>query len=130
MQLTTSKAKKKACAVFSKYIRTKYAKGNFVQCVTCGRTKEIKQMQAGHFIPGRHNVVLYDERNCHPQCYVCNVVLGSNGPKYYKFMLKKYGQKVIDDLERLDKQVKPMKAFEHLEFYDKYKKKLEKLDDN
>jgi DNA repair exonuclease SbcCD ATPase subunit len=45
---------------------------------------------------------LFDERNCHAQCYGCNVMKKGNMVKYYKFMLKQYGQKVIDELEELD----------------------------
>jgi len=84
-------------------------------------------MQAGHFIGGRNNSILYDERGVHAQCYGCNVGKKGNIVKYYKFMLKEYGQEVIDDLEHLSGQVKQMKAFEHLEVFEKYKKKFEEL---
>lgn len=60
-------------------------------------------MQAGHFIPGRHNAVLFDERNVHPQCVGCNVFKHGNLIPYYRYMLFYYGQAVIDELEELDK---------------------------
>ena len=64
-------------------------------------------MQAGHFIPGRHNSILFDQRGCHAQCYSCNCGwLKGNPRKYQAYMLKRYGQEVIDELDRLDAQQK------------------------
>jgi len=73
-----------------------------VACVTCGRVKHYKKMQAGHFIPGRHNAILFDLRGIHPQCYGCNIVLGGNARKYEVWMKENYGIKVIKELDRLD----------------------------
>jgi len=120
--LTLSKAKKKAWDSFSKWVRQNGSIAGFNECVTCGRKKPWKELHAGHFIPGRHNSVLFDERNVHPQCYACNVVLGGNGPKYQRYMKSKYGQKVIDELEELDRQNRPMKVYEFLELADRYGK--------
>ena len=97
-----AKAKKKAWDTFSLYVRTRKNIGGFTTCITCGRLKSYKKLQAGHFIPGRHNAILFDERGVHPQCYTCNVVLGGNGPKYYEWMLKNYGLAIIKELEALD----------------------------
>ena len=125
--ITKSKAKKRAWKIFSLYIRTKGSIKDTNQCVTCERTKLIKELQAGHFIPGRHNAVLFDERNCWPQCYACNVVLGGNGPKFYKFMLGIFGQRAIDKLEELDRTNRQIKTNEFLEIEEKYKRKYEEL---
>ena len=124
-KITTSKVKAKAWKYFSLYIRLRGAKGGMNTCVTCGRVKNYKDLQAGHFLPGRHNSILFDERNCWPQCYVCNVVLGGNGPRYYQFMLKKFGQKVIDELEKMDWVTKQMKVFQFQQLADYYKEKVE-----
>jgi hypothetical protein len=59
-------------------------------------------MHGGHFLPGHHNGVYFDLRNIHAQCYMCNVVLKGNHHKYFRFMQSKYGDEVIDELERLD----------------------------
>jgi len=123
----TSKLKNNAWGIFSKYIRQKYAKNGKVQCITCESWFDFKKIHAGHFIPGRHNAVLFDERNVHPQCYVCNVLFGGNGPKYYKFMLKKYGQDVIDELENLDRSIKKYSSEDYLRIHDEYKKKYTSL---
>lgn len=127
-KVKVSKIKKDAWDIFSKWVRFSAEKEYGVcQCVTCGKIKPWKEMQAGHFVPGKHGSVMFDELNVHPQCYTCNVVLGSNGPKYYKYMLAKYGQKVIDELERLDKINKQFKVVELEAIYDTYKRKFEEL---
>lgn len=81
-------------------------------------------MQAGHFIPGRHNSIVYDERNINGQCYRCNCMLKGNMVKYYKFMLAKYGQDVIDELEELDKQNRQISIEEYEQLIILYKQKL------
>lgn len=84
---------------FSIYIRLRDADpSGFVRCVTCDEPRFWKDMQAGHFIRGRLNANLFEERGCHAQCYVCNIHYQGNVVIYYKFMLKKYGQGVIDEL--------------------------------
>ena len=58
-------------------------------------------MDAGHFIGrglGGGSGVYFDERNIHAQSNLENAFLGGNPHEYEKFMLKNYGQKVIDEL--------------------------------
>lgn len=127
-KVSISKLKKKAWEQFSLWIRLKdYIDDYKAICVTCGKVLPYKQMQAGHFIPGKHNSVLFDERNVHVQCYTCNVILGGNGPKYYEFMLREYDQKTIDELERLDRINKQYKPFELEAIYDIYKRKVNEI---
>lgn len=98
-KVKVSTLKNKLWVEFSKYIRTRGANADGMNhCVTCWAIKPWKELQAGHFIAGRLNSNLFDERGCHPQCSLCNVVKSGNGPMYYKFMLKTYGQDVIDEL--------------------------------
>ena len=61
---------------------------------------------------------------------VCNVMKNGNMVKYYKFMLKKYGQKVIDELDRLATKSVKYSVSDYLEIESKYKKKLENKDFN
>lgn len=129
--ITISKAKKKAWTWFSLYIRTRGSDGDFNTCVTCKRVYPIKSLQAGHWLPGRHNSVLFDPRNCHPQCYGCNVPNKGNPIKYYHFMEETYGSEVMDELEELDKhpiqfKVVDLQELEEL-FKDRYKKLLKNI---
>lgn len=89
--------------LFSLHVRVKDADDRgYNSCITCGVVKHYKDLQAGHFIPGRHNAILFDERGCHPQCYHCNVGLKSNPRRYDRYMRENYGDAVIKELEVLD----------------------------
>jgi hypothetical protein len=111
--------KKKCWDLFSQVIRYRDCNGGvYGNCVTCGQKKHFSELQAGHFIPGRHNSILFDFRGCHAQCYHCNVGLKGNPIKYYKFMLETYGYEVIDQLEILDAEPKQFKVFQLKEIYD------------
>ena len=104
-RLSVGKLKKRAWVEFSIFIRTRDADDQgMVQCCTCSSVKHWKEMQSGHFIPGRLNNNLFDERGVHAQCSLCNVVRGGNGPKYYQFMEQAYGREVIDELLRQNDQ--------------------------
>ena len=128
--VTVSKIKRKAWEQFSIFIRTRGMVNGFNQCVTCLVWHPYKKLQAGHWIPGRHNSVLFDERNCHPQCYHCNVGLKGNPLSYYHYMEKNYTKKVRDELERLDKVNKQFKVYELEAIYEAYRdlnRQLEEL---
>jgi hypothetical protein len=120
--------KEKVWKQYSLYIRLRDAdwKG-MVRCVTCGATKHFREMQAGHFIPARHPSVVFDERNCHPQCSKCNVFLHSNPRKYDAFMRQKYGEAVIKELEELDEQIKQFTPDELKQLLQLYQRKAAKL---
>ena len=122
---TISKFKKKVWTEFSKYIRNKYAVNGRVMCVTCGDWKDIKEMQAGHFIPGRRNCIIFDERNVHPQCYACNICKNGNTVEYFRFMQHKYGDEVIEELRNRNNQESKQFTMEELEtLYNKFKEIL------
>lgn len=132
--LTVSQAKKKAWAVFSQYIRQKYAREDGqCQCVTCNKWDHWTHLQAGHFIDGRNNTVLYDERLVHPQCFNCNMKLegckAGNKVVYSIFMMKKYNLTVkdLEDMQNLYFSSKQMKAQDHLEIFEAYKIKLKEV---
>lgn len=112
------KAKDKAWAAFSLYIRTRDKR-----CCTCGGAVQ----QAGHFIDGRHNVVLFSERGVHGQCYRCNVPLKGNKLEYWLFMERTYGREVIDELMAESKQTVQYKTHDYLEIAEKYKNKTADL---
>ena len=70
------------------------AKG-FVKCVTCGKKKHWKQMNAGHCI---HRVLDFDEININPQCRRCNKFLHGNLETYTMYLLLTYGEQALKDL--------------------------------
>jgi hypothetical protein len=106
-KVKVSTLKNKAWAEFSIFIRQRGAdQDGFNICVTCGVRKPWKELQAGHFIAGRLNSNLFDERGCNAQCSTCNVIKAGNGPMYYKFMLRVHGQEVIDELLQQNHQTR------------------------
>jgi len=75
-------------------------------CCTCGKVLSWVYMDAGHFIGrglGGRSGVYFDERNINLQCKPCNGFKQGSPLEYRDFMLKRYGQQVIDNLRILDK---------------------------
>lgn len=119
--------KDKAWKAFSAFIRKRGANlDGYVDCVTCGEPKHWKEMQAGHFIDGRNNTILYDERLVHPQCQRCNVWLGGNKVQYVLFMKRQgYTDEQIEFFDSLRNQIKPMTAVQHKEIFELYRSWLD-----
>lgn len=104
------RAKEKAWSAFSNYIRTRDCirfKNSLTDgiCITCKREYPYKRLQAGHFIPGRNNAVLLDERIVYSQCAGCNLApprgLGGNYIEYFVFMEHEWGREKIDEFRQL-----------------------------
>lgn len=102
-----AKQKKATWKAFSLYIRTRDAKeyqklhpetSDVAPCFTCSKVFPIKSLQAGHFLPGRGNAILFDERQVFSQCYGCNVGRRGNYTEYTLRMLDKYGRAFVDSL--------------------------------
>lgn len=136
-----SKAKKDCWTAFSLYIRTRdcIRFGNSLDrgiCVTCQRPKLLKELQAGHFIPGRNNAVLFDERIVYSQCAGCNLApprgLGGNYVEYFVFMENEWGREKIDEFRALKHttvKYTPQDLIEKKEYFkEKTKKLIEEFD--
>ena len=122
--------KKKAWDEFSKYIRTRDCLkttgcSSWGLCITCDKRYHFKLLQAGHFIPGRHNNNLFNEAGCHAQCYNCNINLKGNTLVYRRKIIEMYGEGYDELLERLDKQTKKFTIEElqelRIDFHEKIK---------
>lgn len=121
-KLSDGQLKKKAWKEFSIFIRTREADAvGFIACVTCGDRKSWKEMQAGHFIRGRLNANLFDERGCNAQCYACNVGRQGNVVEYYEWMLAKHGPEVIAELKQQNNQTRKWHPGELQELLDRYR---------
>jgi hypothetical protein len=81
---------RKAWDIFSKWIRERDK-----MCVTCGSRNTV--LNAGHFW---HGVLDFDEININAQCVHCNKWLSGNLAPYSVYLVKKYGLKVFNDLEK------------------------------
>lgn len=130
-----SKAKTKAWNNFSKYIRLRDAikttkTKTHLRCITCDKIYPAfgkPCAQAGHFVAGRKNAILFEETNVHGQCYNCNITLKGNGALYWLYMEKTYGREEIDRLMALNKTTRQIKAWEFLELAELYKNKYNEL---
>lgn len=109
---------KKLDAVFSIYIRNR-DKG---VCFTCGVKKNPKEMQCGHYESRSHFETRWDTRNCHCQCYSCNVMRNGNMTNYAINLIKKYDKGILDRLHKLAQtpvRLKREDLLSQIEFYKK-----------
>ena len=97
---------KKLDKVFSIYIRTRLAKENQVQCVTCGVRKHWKEVDAGHFVSRRHYATRWNHQNVHVQCKKCNGFHGGQNYIMGKYIDKTYGEGTADELITMSRQIK------------------------
>ena len=130
-----SKLKKEAWRWCSLYNRQKDANyRGYVACVTCGIVKHWKEGDAWHFLSGRGNSILFEDRGIHFQCKPCNG--GFRNQKnskedvvenYQNYMLQRYGESVVKELERLKTKSRTFTEQELEGIIDTYKGRLEKL---
>lgn len=88
---------------FALYIKMRDANAAGVCfCCTCQKGMAWNDMEcnAGHFIAGRSNAILYDETIVHAQCSRCNNYGGGKPWDYEQFMIKQYGHS-YEDLEEI-----------------------------
>lgn len=128
-KITKTLAKKKAWAIFSKYIRLKYADKNGMEfCYTCPTRKEWKQIQAGHGLGGRHNAVLFMEEFVRPQCVGCNMYGGGKYAIFTQKLMEEYGAERYYELVRQANKVITYSIEDYLAIAEKYKCLFDKLD--
>lgn len=110
----------KAWKLCSEYIRRR-DKGI---CFTCGNKKPWKMQQAGHFIHGKTTPIYFNEYNISSQCVRCNKWLHGNLGIYGVKLIKKYGQKKVDELMAKKDTLHYYTIKELKEIIDKYEKLL------
>lgn len=81
--------KRKAWDIFSKWVRERDK-----MCVTCGSRGDL---DAGHYW---HNCLDFDPMNINAQCRKCNRFQGGNLAEYGAYLLNKYGEEKMKDLEK------------------------------
>lgn len=87
--------------VFSKYIRQRDFK-KYGTCITCGKKlNSWQEGDAGHFAPASNCGfdLLFDEKNVHLECKGDNGFNPGHLIQYKTNLIKRYGQKFVDDLE-------------------------------
>jgi hypothetical protein len=94
---------------FKKYIKlcnivTKSNTEHYCKCVTCGAVVQWSKIHGGHYVNASRMATRYDERNVHPQCYQCNSQKEGNCGAYTLFLVDKYGEGVIRELQNKSRQ--------------------------
>jgi len=133
MSKQQNKARKEAINELCRYVRIKECLETtglpFVGiCFTCDRRFHITALDAGHFVSGRRNAVVFEENGIHIQCSAwCNRVNHGN-PKIYKDkMLARYGKEEVKRLEQLKHKVIQDKDMDFEGIAKKYKAKYESV---
>ena len=112
MKSPKKKAKEKAWATFSKYIRLKSSRNGYATCYTCGIVKHWKELQAGHGIGGRNNSVLFLEEIVKPQCVGCNVF---GRGKYAVFTRKLIDELGLEEYDRIVTESNQVRKYSEME---------------
>ena len=87
---------------FSKLIRLRDGR-----CITCGELILLNEagdpvtLNNGHYIRRSVQSLRWDERNCNCQCAPCNGVHEVNPEPYRRKMIEKYGDGIIEELEKI-----------------------------
>lgn len=131
-QPKVSTIKKKVWRLFSEYVRTRdclktTGLPDYGKCITCQKTVPKSLLQAGHFIPGRHNANLFSERGVHAQCYNCNINLKGNTLEYRRRIINLYGEGADLELEEEDRQIMKFTIHDMEEKIKHYQEKLKEL---
>lgn len=114
--------KKKLDTVFSLYIRNKYVDDRgLVTCYTCHKFGTVKELQNGHFVPRQYLATRWDDRNCRPQCYACNMLYNGQ-PSAFALRLERETPGIVEELERLRKTTRQWTIEELKKEIDKYQK--------
>ena len=96
---------KKLDAIFSKYIRRRFAENDISECYTCGKKDHWKNLQCGHFMSRRFYSTRWDDKNCQVQCKGCNVFRYGEQFKFSVHLDKEYGEGTAEMLEYNSKQL-------------------------
>lgn len=121
---------KKLDAVFSEYIRRKYAdKNGIVKCYTCNVKKFWKGegMQNGHFISRKSRILRWDERNARSQCYSCNCHFYGRQYIFAMNLNKEYGYNIAEELLIESKKIIKQSDQDLLDLINIYKEKVDTL---
>ena len=93
-------------------------------CYTCGVSKPVSDMQAGHAIQGRGNSILFETDGIRPQCAGCNVWQHGRLDVFIPRLIDDIGRQRFDELLALKSQPKTYTVDELLDIESEYKEKL------
>lgn len=122
-KISTKGLKEKAWATISRYVRQR-DKG---VCITCGRKKDWKEQDCGHFLRNTErnaqlggNALWFDERNLACQCFYCNRMQSGQGAIYAVRIQERYGDDIPKLLLKLWQTPKKWSKEEIIQITEKY----------
>jgi len=131
---SVAKLKKELWPIFSQFIRLRdcletTGSIDYGECITCDNPPQhrFEDLDAGHFVAGRHNGNLFSEKGCHAQCRRCNRFLHGNQLEYRRAIIKLYGKGADEILEEEARQVKKFTVFELEDMKGYYTQKIKEL---
>lgn len=130
--VSKSKAKKRAYAAFSIYMRTFWTLKGFCLCFTCDKHLILKglpgvRVTTGHWVEGHTEATYINETYVEPQCAKCNIFLGGNQGEFRDRIRKKLGNEVVDKLLIDAKKTLDLSPSDYLQKESYYKEKLKQL---
>lgn len=98
---------------------------DWAYCISCGAYKPISDLQAGHFYLRQYDfttLLLTEYRNVNLQCQQCNGFKHGNLAGYAVGLQRKYGKKILFELEKKYKTPHYWKYTELLDVVEELKK--------
>lgn len=121
--ITIPKLTAKAQKVFNAYIRKRDSEDGYFNCISCGETKDVSQMNAGHYVPQKGSSALrFDEYNVNGECIACNGFNEFHLVGYRKNLIDKIGERKVMELESQFRLVKKWSRLELNYIIEKYGK--------
>jgi len=104
-------------------------KNGKVKCYTCravGRWKG-DNFQAGHFLAGRSNAVLFDDRQVRVQCYACNICRAGEQFIFGQKLREEVGEKVFSQILKSKNKVVKYSKKDYERMIQEFKEELKEL---
>jgi hypothetical protein len=125
-------AKKAAWAAFALWVKKRDAlkttgTTDTCRCYTCGKVYPIKEIDAGHAIPGRHEAVLFDEEIVYGQCQTCNRWNNGEQQAFRILLTELHGGEWWEEKQALKHKVMQRADPDYKEIAKTYREKLKDL---
>lgn len=69
----------------------------------------------------------YDEQNCNVQCIGCNMFKNGNMDEYALYLIKKYGENILVELNKKKQTIRQIRIPEYQELIKLYDAKVKEL---
>lgn len=99
-------------------------------CFTCGGKQFWKYQQNGHYVSRAVLSLRFDERNCNCQCVGCNIYKNGNMDEYAVRLMKKYGPKILQDLNKEKQKIVKLTPDWYEQKIAHYKNEVKRLSPN